>query len=167
MAYKLSNYTSKIHLFKVPFNEDDNYILGGNKSQISQYFQYRGGYTISSVQPPKIERNIKYILQLPDELVNQFTNILPNQFYDDDVDNLKKLFNYCKFDMTFNYYDEAQESTNATSGIVFYFIKGIKWKSTQTIELDLQMDVLNTLNYLNAPKSDGTQANHYFTNGDK
>ena len=167
MNYKLNSFTSSITFMKIPFNYDDNYIIDGNKSQIEAYFSNRGGVEINNIQPPKLEKEIKYIIQLPNELVNEFTNIIPNDYFIND-NNKTKLFNYCKFYLNFNYYDSTLELSNQNSGYVFYFIKGIKWKSTQTIELSLQMDILNTLNYLNAYNSDNTTgAKRFFTYGDK
>ncbi len=167
MNYKLNSFNSSITFMRIPFNYDDNYIIDGNKTQIEAYFSNRGGIEINNIQPPKLEKEIKYIIQLPNELVNEFTNIIPNDYFIDD-NNKTKLFNYCKFYLNFNYYNNDLELSNQNSGYVFYFIKGIRWKSTQTIELSLQMDILNTLNYLNAYSSDNTTgAKRFFTYGDK
>lgn len=167
MSYKLNSFTSSITFMKIPFNYDDNYIIDGNKAQIETYFSNRGGVEINNIQPPKLEKEIKYIIQLPNELVNEFTNIIPNAYFSND-NNKTKLFNYCKFYLNFSYYESTLELSNQNAGYVFYFIKGIKWKSTQTIELSLQMDILNTLNYLNAYNSDNTTgAKRFFTYGDK
>jgi len=49
-------------------------------------------------------------------------------------------YNYC-------YISRSQGSSFSANDGAYYFIKSMKWKSTEAIELELEMDVLNTFGY--------------------
>lgn len=164
--FKFNESETNLYLLKVPFSIDDKYIIdGANTTDIDRYFTNRGK-NIGKVQLPKFELNIKYTLILKGELNNEFTNLIKNNYFNN-VDNLNNLFNYAVFTTSTKYTkveeiipDNPNIINNLSNGKVFYFINGIKWVSACSIELDLTMDVLNTLNRNN-------KENLFFTFGNK
>lgn len=158
----LLNSQCKLMLAKIPFNFDDNYILEGDAIE---YFNSKVGFTFDKVQMSKFENKLKYVLRLNDNFNAQFNQISMSLSYNDSSTYLK-LFNYAIFRVGSNY-SKVGGSQEISYGYFLYFVEGVKWKSPQTIELELKMDVLNTLYIANKRGINYTLYNHIFDFGDK
>lgn len=158
----LINSQCTLRLAKIPFNFDDNYILEGNAIE---YFNSKGGFYFSKVQMTKFENKLKYVLRLDDNFNAQFNQIAMSTSYTDST-TYNKLFNYAIF-RVISTYSKVGTGQELSTGYFLYFVNGVKWKSPQTIELDLKMDVLNTLYLANQSGINTTLYNHLFDFGNK
>lgn len=87
-------------------------------------------------------------LGTPDTIINNF------QFVELKKDMTIKIvlaqYNL-QFDSTYNFnychISRSQDSSFSASDGAYYFIKAMRWKSTKTIELDLEMDVINSFRW--------------------
>lgn len=161
---QLKSSTCELWLSKVPFSYEDNYILGGNKSY--EYFLNKRGFRFPKVQFSKFENELKYVLRLNDDFNEQFNQICYSDSYYN-YQNYNKLFNYAVFYLSSEYKKEGTTDVETNTGYYLYFVKGVKWKSPQTIELELKMDVLNTLYLSNLLGQNEMHENHIFEYGKK
>jgi hypothetical protein len=161
---ELKTSTCTLQLAKIPFNFEDNYILEGGTSALN-YLASKSGFTFSKVQFSKFENKMKYVLRLSDNYNAQFNQISMSDSYNSDSTYLK-LFNYAIFVVT-STYKKANTTDETSTGAFLYFVNGVKWKSPQTIELDLKMDVLNTLYIANQLGYSTTNYSHIFDFGNK
>ncbi len=152
-----------LYLSKVPFSFEDNYAFEGGHNAI-QYFISKMGFTFMNVQFGKFENEMKYILRLNDDYNAQFNQISISDSYIIDS-SYNKLFNYVVFNLHSEY--QKGDSIEVSEGYYLYFVKGVKWKSPQTIELDLKMDTLNTLYISNEIGMTDLGRNHLFDYGEK
>lgn len=161
---ELKTSTCSLQLAKIPFNFEDNYILEGGTNAIT-FLTSKSGFTFSKVQFTKFENKMKYVLRLDDNYNAQFNQISMSNSYIDSTTYLK-LFNYAIFNVS-STYKKTNEADETSTGYFLYFVNGVKWKSPQTIELDLKMDVLNTLYIANQLGYSTTHFNHIFDFGNK
>jgi len=161
---ELKTSTCSLQLAKVPFNFEDNFILEGG-SYAHAYFISKSGFTFSKVQFSKFENKMKYVLRLDDNYNAQFNQISFSNSYNSAL-TYYKLFNYAIFTLSTTYKKQGQADETST-GIFLYFVNGVKWKSPQTIELDLKMDVLNTLYIANNYGFNTLGYHHIFEYGNK
>ena len=161
----LRSSTCELWLCKIPFSYDDNYVLEGGYNAI-EYIVNKRGFRFPKVQFAKFENELKYVLRLDDNFNAQFNQIaISDSYYDEEA--YTKLFNYVVFYFYSEYEKEGSAHTETNLGYYLYFVKGVKWKSPQTIELDLKMDVLNTLYISNELGINQTNQNHIFDYGNK
>lgn len=152
-----------LYLSKVSFNYDDNYVFEGGQNAVN-YFISKAGFTFTSVQFGKFENEMKYVLRLDDQYNAQFNQLsISNSYLFDSSYN--KLFNYAVFKPRSEYKKNADYEIS--EGYILYFVRGVKWKSPQTIELDLKMDVLNTLYISNEIGKTYQNKNHIFDYDEK
>lgn len=162
---ELKSSTCELWLSKVPFSYEDNYILEGGNNAI-EYFVDKRGFRFPKVQFSKFENELKYILRLDDDFNAQFNQIASSDAYYT-ASNYNKLFNYAIFYLHSEYKKEGSAHIEVNEGYYLYFVRGVKWKSPQTIELDLKMDVLNTLFISNEIGKNELNQNHIFDYGNK
>ena len=161
---ELKTSQCSLYLAKIPFSFEDNYILEGAEDSI-EYLFTKVGFTFLNVQFSKFENKLKYVLRLDDNFNAQYNQISMSLSYYT-ASNYKKLFNYAMFKVD-STYKKANVADEVSTGYYLYFVNGVKWKSPQTIELDLKMDTLNTLYIANQLGYTSTNFKHIYELGKK